>query len=108
MNEEVSFYLIFKLQKFDDIQRQKGTLPLHRDFAVPLEEKEPKDTVKEQEEKKRKAELAQRRREHLMAQMSAMQKSFIRVNPELFEATDDDDDDEGRGRAGSISSMDVV
>ncbi|XP_071832675.1 E3 ubiquitin-protein ligase UBR2-like isoform X2 [Apostichopus japonicus] len=97
---------IFK--KFDDIQRQKGTLPLHRDFAVPLEEKEPKDTVKEQEEKKRKAELAQRRREHLMAQMSAMQKSFIRVNPELFEATDDDDDDEGRGRAGSISSMDVV
>lgn len=61
--------------------------------------------MKELEEKQRKAELAQKRREHLMAQMSAMQKSFIRVNPELFEATEEDG---GRDRRGSTSSMDVT
>lgn len=38
-------------------------------------------------EKKRKAELAAKRRARIMAQMSQMQKNFIQENAELFEST---------------------
>ncbi|KAL5008356.1 hypothetical protein ScPMuIL_013937 [Solemya velum] len=40
-----------------------------------------------EEDKKRKAELAAKRRAKIMAQMSAMQKNFIKENAELFEHT---------------------
>ena len=38
-------------------------------------------------EKKRKAEIAAKRRARIMAQMSEMQKNFIKENAELFEST---------------------
>ena len=38
-------------------------------------------------ERKRKAELAAKRRLRIMAQISKMQKEFIRENSELFEST---------------------
>lgn len=94
---------IFK--KFDEIRKRKGTVASDKDSALPVEEIITKDTTKEEEERKLKAEMAQKRREHLMAQMSAMQKSFIRDNPELFEAAEVDD--LIRDRTGSIGSMDT-
>ena len=42
---------------------------------------------KAEKERKKKADLAARRRAKLMAQMSAMQKNFIKENAELFEST---------------------
>ncbi len=41
-------------------------------------------------EKKRKADLAARRRARIMAQMSKMQRDFIKENAELFESTSTD------------------
>lgn len=78
---------------------------MDKDSALPVEEITAKDTTKEEEERKMKAEMAQKRREHLMAQMSAMQKSFIRDNPELFEAAEVDE--LIRDRTGSVGSMDT-
>ena len=40
--------------------------------------------------KKKKARLAAKRREKIMAQISNMQKNFIKDNAELFENTDAD------------------
>ncbi|XP_064603615.1 E3 ubiquitin-protein ligase UBR2-like isoform X2 [Liolophura sinensis] len=45
---------------------------------------------KQQEEKKKKAAKAAKRRAKIMAQMSAMQKNFIKDNAELFEETSTD------------------
>ena len=39
------------------------------------------------EERKKKSQLAAQRRARIMAQMSAMQKNFIRENAKLFEDT---------------------
>lgn len=44
----------------------------------------PTDLLAKSEKKKKKAELAAKRRNRIMAQMSAMQKSFIKDNAELF------------------------
>jgi len=38
-------------------------------------------------EKRKKVELAAKRRERIMAQMARMQRNFIRENKELFETT---------------------
>ena len=40
-----------------------------------------------EKERKRKADLAAKRRLRIMAQMAKMQKEFIRENSELFEST---------------------
>lgn len=52
-----------------------------------LEQLSSKSDKKMEEDKKRKAELAAKRRAKIMAQMSAMQKNFIKDNAELFEHT---------------------
>ena len=41
-------------------------------------------------EKRKKMELAAKRRERIMAQMARMQRNFIRENKELFEMTSSD------------------
>ena len=41
-----------------------------------------------QEERKKKAELATKRRLRVMAQMSKMQRDFIKENADLFESAD--------------------
>jgi len=41
-------------------------------------------------EKRKKLELAAKRRERIMAQMARMQRNFIRENKELFETTSSD------------------
>jgi len=41
-------------------------------------------------EKRKKIELAAKRRERIMAQMARMQRNFIRENKELFETTSSD------------------
>jgi len=41
-------------------------------------------------EKRKKMELAAKRRERIMAQMARMQRNFIRENKELFETTPSD------------------
>lgn len=41
--------------------------------------------VKREQEKKKKAELAAKRRQRIMSQLSAMQRSFIQDNPTLCE-----------------------
>jgi len=41
-------------------------------------------------EKRKKMELAAKRRERIMAQMARMQRNFIRENKELFETTSSD------------------
>ena len=46
---------------------------------IPLER-----SVSQEEEKARKARLAQERRAKIMAQMSALQKAFIKENAELL------------------------
>ena len=42
---------------------------------------------KQEAERKRKADLAAKRRARIMAQMSKMQRNFIEENSELFEST---------------------
>jgi len=42
-------------------------------------------------EKRKKVELAAKRRERIMAQMARMQRNFIRENKELFETTSSSD-----------------
>jgi len=41
-------------------------------------------------ERRKKVELAAKRRERIMAQMARMQRNFIRENKELFETTSSD------------------
>ena len=41
-------------------------------------------------EKRKKMEMAAKRRERIMAQMARMQRNFIRENKELFETTSSD------------------
>ena len=41
-----------------------------------------------EEEKRKKAELAAKRRQRIMAQMSKMQRDFIKENADLFQSTD--------------------
>eukprot|EP00057_Strongylocentrotus_purpuratus_P004994 XP_003729939.1 PREDICTED: E3 ubiquitin-protein ligase UBR2 [Strongylocentrotus purpuratus] len=60
---------------------------------------------KEAEEKRNRQEMARKRREHLMKQMSAMQKNFIRENPEFFDATNEGGSP--RHRTASTCSMET-
>ena len=63
------------------------------------------DQLKEKADRQKKAELAHKRRAHLMNQMKAMQKSFIRQNPEFFKETSMGAREE---RTASLSSMDTA
>lgn len=47
-------------------------------------------TTSQEEEKARKARLAQERRAKIMAQMSALQKAFIKENAELLASMETD------------------
>ena len=60
---------------------------------------------KEAEEKRNRQDMARKRREHLMKQMSAMQKNFIRENPEFFDATNEGGSP--RHRTASTCSMET-
>ena len=50
----------------------------------------PGTSVKQEAEKKRKADIAAKRRARIMAQMSKMQRNFIKENADLFESTSAD------------------
>ncbi|XP_034041636.1 E3 ubiquitin-protein ligase UBR2 isoform X3 [Thalassophryne amazonica] len=58
---------------------------------------------KDKAERKRKAEMAQLRREKIMAQMSEMQRHFINENKELFEESLDDVQNSSSSTAGDDS-----
>ena len=60
---------------------------------------------KASKEKRKKAEKASKRRERIMAQMSRMQKNFIKENEELFLSTKTDDNPADLVRASS--DMDI-
>ncbi|XP_033110450.1 E3 ubiquitin-protein ligase UBR2-like [Anneissia japonica] len=99
-NQRIDVYkdlLEWVLKKFSEVSKLKGNLGTE----LPLEPKSMDDS-KEEEEKKTKAELAQERRKRIMAQMSDMQRSFIKKNPSLFEDTNPLD-----SRKSSTTSMDV-
>ena len=75
----------FHLQIIAELQLSKGKM----NAPPPSSSKEgsKEDREKQEADRKKKADIAQKRRSHLMDQMKAMQKSFIRQNPEFFEET---------------------
>ncbi|XP_071961938.1 E3 ubiquitin-protein ligase UBR2-like isoform X2 [Antedon mediterranea] len=85
------------LEKLSEVLKLKGTCGTSPQPDVPSV-----DNSKKEEEKKTKAQLAQERRKRIMAQMSNMQKSFIKKNPNLFEVSSSQSD-----RKSSTTSMDV-
>nr|XP_006815804.1 PREDICTED: E3 ubiquitin-protein ligase UBR2-like [Saccoglossus kowalevskii] len=91
--EEHKDLLSWVLKTFAAVQQLKGK----ESTSVEV-----KTDIDAEKEKKRKAELAQQRRARIMAQMSAMQKNFIKVNAELFQETSTELDFESGG-----SSMDT-
>ncbi|XP_078001009.1 E3 ubiquitin-protein ligase UBR2-like [Glandiceps talaboti] len=76
--EEHKDLLAWILKTFAEVQQAKGRETTSVKVTKDLDA---------EEEKKRKAELAKQRRARIMAQMSAMQRNFIKENAELFEET---------------------
>lgn len=77
----ITVYLLLS-QKFAEVGSLKeGTVHAELEQLVPVTGK------KSDTERKRKAEIAAKRRARLMAQMSKMQRNFIAGNVELFESS---------------------
>ncbi|XP_070569458.1 E3 ubiquitin-protein ligase UBR2-like isoform X2 [Ptychodera flava] len=77
--EEHKDLLGWVLKTFAEVQQLKGS---------EITSVEVQKDLDAEAEKKRKSELAKQRRARIMAQMSAMQRNFIKENAELFEATE--------------------
>ncbi|XP_071476314.1 E3 ubiquitin-protein ligase UBR2-like, partial [Diadema antillarum] len=103
--EAHSEFLQWVLEKFEQVQKLTGHPAAQmKPPPPPASASAKEDAAKDAEERKRKAALAKKRREHLMTQMSAMQKNFIRKNPEFFDATNES---VPRHRTSSTCSMDT-
>lgn len=79
--------LNWTIRKFKQTQRlhgDSGTVAMET-CERPADDAPTADAL--QEEKRRRAEIAAERRSRIMAQMSAMQKNFIREHADLFEKT---------------------
>ena len=59
----------------------------HSAMDTGVEADTAKDTAKQEAVRKKRADMAAKRRARIMAQMSQMQKEFIKENSELFENT---------------------
>ncbi|KAI8514759.1 E3 ubiquitin-protein ligase ubr1 [Branchiostoma belcheri] len=79
--------LTWVIDRFDEVKALKEQKPGASDAQKA---KKVSSKSKTDAERKKKAEAARKRREKILAQMSDMQKSFIRDNLELFEATGTD------------------
>lgn len=98
-------FLDWLLQKYESILKLAGHAPSQmKPPPAPAHAQSREESDKEAAEKKRRSDLAKKRREHLMAQMSAMQKNFIRENPEFFDATNEGSP---RHRTASTCSMET-
>ncbi|XP_022090743.1 E3 ubiquitin-protein ligase UBR2-like [Acanthaster planci] len=98
--------LAWVLQNITELQLMKGessTASLAPSCSAP--ETQDEEQRKQEAERQRRAELAKKKRAHAMDQMKAMQRSFIRQNPEFFEQTAEGSRHE---RTASTSSMDTV
>ncbi|XP_071789755.1 E3 ubiquitin-protein ligase UBR2-like isoform X2 [Asterias amurensis] len=97
--------LAWVLKIIAELQLSKGKM----NAPPPSSSKEgsKEDKEKQEADRKKKADIAQKRRSHLMDQMKAMQKSFIRQNPEFFEETSISAREE-RLASSSIDSVDMV
>ena len=62
---------------------QEGKVPMEDGSSTSSNEL----SEKQEAERKRKADMAAKRRARIMAQMSKMQRNFIEENSELFENT---------------------
>ncbi|KAL3874810.1 hypothetical protein ACJMK2_037773 [Sinanodonta woodiana] len=82
-HESLRDFLSWVLKVFSEVRQMKN-LPAS---SGSLDQLSSDSDVKMEVEKKKKAEKAAKRRAKLMAQMSTMQKNFIRENSELFENT---------------------
>ncbi|XP_066279397.1 E3 ubiquitin-protein ligase UBR2-like [Branchiostoma lanceolatum] len=76
--------LTWAIDRFDEVKALKEQKQVMSDAQKA---KKVSSKSKTDAERKKKAEAARKRREKILAQMSDMQKSFIRDNLELFEAT---------------------
>ena len=72
-------------------REQQGHVDLNQSPVI-----NPSHDTKLEKEKKKKADLAAKRRERIMAQMARAQRNFIRENSELFNSTSSDSMDTGR------------
>lgn len=80
-------WVLRKFRNLLRIRNKSSTEAMDTSIAPEEGTEDAKSTAALQEEKKRRAEIAAARRSRIMAQMSAMQKNFIREHADLFEKT---------------------
>ncbi|XP_038072010.1 E3 ubiquitin-protein ligase UBR2-like isoform X2 [Patiria miniata] len=99
--------LAWVLQNITELQLMRGdTATASLAPSCPAPKGQDQELLRQQQaERQRRSELAMKKRAHAMDQMRAMQRSFIRQNPEFFEQTLEGAREE---RTASTSSMDTV